>query len=72
MPHKWQLKHEAIPFELKAGHLDHDLQCPNSTGGDSRIIEDDLKKPRTQVWLGKDLSFSESLHSKQASSEFLV
>jgi hypothetical protein len=32
MLNKWQLKHEAPPFELKARHLEHDLQCPNSTG----------------------------------------
>jgi hypothetical protein len=47
MPNKWQLQHEALPFELKAGHLDHDLQCPNSTGSDPRTVEEDLKKPRT-------------------------
>jgi hypothetical protein len=72
MPNKWKLKHEVLPFELQAGHLDHDLQCPQSTGGDAQILEDGLKKPSTQVWLDEDLPFSEPLHSKKASSAFLI
>jgi len=37
---------EALPLELEAGQLEHHLQCPkiNSTVGDSRVPEDDLKK----------------------------
>jgi hypothetical protein len=37
---------EALPPELKAGQMEHHLQCPtiNNTGGDSRVPEDDLKK----------------------------
>lgn len=48
---------EALPPELKAGQMEHHLQCPtiNNTGGDSRVPEDDLKKWSSEVWQDTDL-----------------
>ena len=34
-----EFKQEALPVELQACHLDHHLQCPNSTGGDAQVLK---------------------------------
>jgi hypothetical protein len=46
---KWQFKEEALCLALEAGHLDLYLLVSNTTGGDARVPESDLKKWSNEV-----------------------